>query len=356
MPNIWEVLQASIIEQSLSLEHYQQLSEWEVRDRSRVETFGINSANLQDSIHQKLGWLRSLIPILPEFPLPQGQLEQLLPWLWTLWLPLAIDIATRKQALNRPIVQGLLGGQGTGKTTLAKILKLILQQHGYKTIGISLDDLYKTRRDRQLLRQQDPRLIWRGPPSTHDVDLGITVLEQLRQPMHGQEIAIPRFDKSLWAGEGDRIASELVCNVDIVLFEGWFVGVHPIDAEAFATAPPPIITAADRQFACDMNHQLQAYLPLWNLLDSLIVLLPSDYRLSQQWRQQAEHQMIATGKSGMDDEQINQFVAYFWKALHPELFLPPLLANLDGSSLIIEIQSDRSPRSIYRPVRAGDRT
>lgn len=42
-------------------------------------------------------------------------------------------------------------------------------------------------------------LIWRGPPGTHDVELGIGVLEQLRQ---GQAAEIPQFDKALQGGAG----------------------------------------------------------------------------------------------------------------------------------------------------------
>jgi len=37
--------------------------------------------------------------------------------------------------------QGILGGQGTGKTTLAAMLSLILGQLGYHTLSLSLDDL-----------------------------------------------------------------------------------------------------------------------------------------------------------------------------------------------------------------------
>ena len=67
---------------------------------------------------------------------------------------------------------------------------------------------------------------------------------------------------------------------DIVLFEGWFVGVQPLNQNAFDTAPPPIVTATDREFARDMNAQLKDYLPLWERLDRLICSTQADYRLS----------------------------------------------------------------------------
>ncbi|MDV2994035.1 MAG: hypothetical protein N4J56_003689 [Chroococcidiopsis sp. SAG 2025] len=295
--------------------------------------------------------LRSFYPTFEHFcqttlHKPPQQLEATLR---RLWLPLGMQIVSYRQAQSRTLIQGILGGQGTGKTTLAKILSLILEHLGYRTLSLSLDDLYKTYSDRLALQQQDPRFIWRGPPGTHDIQLGLQVLERLRQSDFDSPIEIPRFDKSAWHGAGDRGTPEIVNGADIVLFEGWFVGVRPIDPSNFDRPPPPINTFEDRQFAIDMNTRLQEYLPLWDKLDRLIILYPVDYRLSQQWRKDAEHQMIATGKTGMTDLQIEQFVEYFWKSLHPDLFIKPLLQDSQRVDLVIEINCDRSIGKIYRP-------
>lgn len=266
--------------------------------------------------------------------------EAMLPILQELWLPLSIKLANQRQALGRPLIQGILGGQGTGKTTMCAVLGWLLSILGYRTLSLSLDDLYKTYSDRLALTQADPRLIWRGPPGTHDIDLGLKLLEQIR----GGEspVMVPRFDKSAYHGAGDRTQPEIVENIDIVLFEGWFVGVKPIHPDAFATAPPPIVTAEDQIFARDMNQRLEDYLPLWAKLDSLIVLYPTDYRCSLTWRQQAEQQMIAEGKSGMSNAQIEEFVNYFWRSLHPELFITPLVKSGTGCDLVIAINPDHS--------------
>jgi D-glycerate 3-kinase len=151
----------------------------------------------------------------------------------------------------------------------------------------------------------------------------------------------------LWQGAGDRTTPEIVEKADIVLFEGWFVGVRPIDPTTFDSAPEPIVTLSDRTFARDINFKLQEYVPLWQLLDRLIVLYPVDYRLSLQWRKQAEQEMIASGKTGMTNEVIEQFVAYFWRSLHPELFIKPLVENPDLVDLVIEINPDHSPGVLY---------
>ncbi|NET42267.1 glycerate kinase [Okeania sp. SIO2B3] len=344
-----QILEALKLGNFLGKKDLEILETQELIDRKRAQFFNITSENVREVIRERSLIFQSVITDYHKLPLKDNNtLENL----WKFWLPLGIKLADKCQNLGHPLVQGILGGQGTGKTTLAKILILILDKLGYNTISISIDDIYKTYAERQLLQKQDSRLIWRGPPGTHDVSLGIETLDKFRQSNHQSSdnlIPIPRFNKSLFNGAGDRIEPEMVSKVDIVLFEGWFVGVRPISEKAFHAAPPPIITETDREFARDMNRKLIDYLPLWQKLDKLIVLYPTDYHFSKQWRQQAEQQMIASGKSGMSDEQIEKFVEYFWKALHPELFITPLINNTELVDLIIEINSDHSIGKIYQP-------
>ncbi|MFE4104784.1 glycerate kinase [Almyronema epifaneia] len=327
----------------------QQLIDYELSDRRSAKAWGITPETAEAKLKQRAQLLQALIGAQAQFPLAYQQWTDLIPLLWFLWLPLGLWLAEARQSLARPLVQGILGGQGTGKTTLTQILSLILKQLGYRTVCLSIDDLYKTYAERQQLREQDPRLIWRGPPGTHNIELGLKTLEQLQQAQPAQPVDIPRFDKSAHGGEGDRVAPEQVSDIDIVLFEGWFVGVRPIAPEQFLSPPAPITSAEDKAFAKDMNQALQEYLPLWDKLDRLIVLYPEDYRLCQQWRRQAEQDMKATGRAGMSDEKIDQFVAYFWCALHPELFIKPLVDTSGVADLVIEIRSDHTPAAIYSP-------
>jgi D-glycerate 3-kinase len=333
---------------------------------NRVADETVASETSLSAVQERLQQVRSIAPTL------NSLCQESLGWeacpldlLWNLWLPLALQLARWRKELDHPLIQGILGGQGTGKTTLTKILAGILEQMDLRVCRLSIDDLYKTYAERQQLQQSDPRFRWRGPPGTHDVQLGLTLLQQLRQtnllhqtnPLHQTNhpveqqtpIAIPRFDKSLHHGAGDRTAPEFITGADIVLFEGWFVGVRPIAASAFETAPPPIISEADRAFAREINVRLQEYLPLWEQLDRLILLYPSDYHLSQQWRQQAEAEMIASGKSGMSAAEIREFVEYFWKSLHPALFIEPMRHDAELVDLVIEINADHYPERLYCP-------
>lgn len=337
----------------ISARELELLAVWELADEARARAFNITPDSAADVVRHKTDLFFSLFDELHTFP---QKSTVFIETLWNLWLPLAIQLSSEKQSFNRPLIQGILGSQGTGKTTLCQVLKVILGKMGYSTVSISLDDLYKTYADRQKLQKGDPRLIWRGPPGTHDIDLGISVLDNLRASPTSElaavdhpKIEIPRFDKSAYGGAGDRSQPEIICGADIVLFEGWFVGVNPVaDArlnEFLTAAPFPISTEADCQFARDMNVKLHDYVPLWNRLDRLIVLYPQDYRLSQVWRNQAEREMIAQGKSGMSEAEINRFVEYFWKALHPELFIKSTVEG-DRVDLVVEILDDRTVSKI----------
>ncbi|MGB3514176.1 MAG: glycerate kinase [Microcoleaceae cyanobacterium] len=350
LSNLFLVNVLKRLQQGKSLENKQWkiLEDEELIDKKRTQVFDITAANVTEVIERRADLFLSVISDYDKLALADNNT---LETLWKLWLPLAIKLAKECKQLNSPLIYGILGSQGTGKTTLAKILILILDKLGYNTISISIDDIYKTYAERELLKKQDSRFIWRGPPGTHDISLGLEVLDKLHQSFNENSdnlISIPRFNKSLFNGAGDRSEWESVSNVDIILFEGWFVGVRPIDDTVFDNPPLPIITEADREFASDMNKKLQDYLPLWEKLDKLMVLYPTDYRFSKQWRLQAEKQMLASGKSGMSDDKIEQFVEYFWKALHPELFIKPLIKNPEFVDLVIEINADHSVEKIYQ--------
>ena len=91
---------------------------------------------------------------------------------------------------GRPIVVGLCGAQGSGKSTLAAALCARLE----RAVTLSLDDLYLMRRDREALaRDVHPLLRTRGVPGTHDIPLGLAVLDAIGA---GEAVARPRFDKA----------------------------------------------------------------------------------------------------------------------------------------------------------------
>ncbi|MGF1537198.1 MAG: glycerate kinase [Elainellaceae cyanobacterium] len=355
-PKLDQLLHSAINREACDLEAFRDYQALIEHGQASVTYHALAGDQSLSAITERLQLLRKVYPDLSQLcqTLMNGP-DSPLPMMWLFWLPLAQWIDEQQQRLKRPLIQGILGMQGTGKTTLALILSRILAQLGHGVCCLSIDDFYKSYSARQQLQRRDPRLVWRGPPGTHDIDLALSALQQLRA---GLDTAVPRFDKSAHRGQGDRAAFETVAGVTVVLFEGWFVGAQPLPAEKFRPKPSlmqssplpwPIESEADYAFAHDCNERLRDYLPLWEQVDRLLVLHPSDYRLSQRWRREAEQTLVASGQSGMDDAEVDRFVHYFWRALHPELFITPLLCDRQRVDLVVEIDPHHQPQRIYAP-------
>jgi D-glycerate 3-kinase len=147
--------------------------------------------------------------------------------------PMAERIAIARSGAA-PLVVGVTGPQGSGKSAAAGALALLLRDRGLRTAVLSIDDLYLTLAERRRLAADvHPLFLTRGPPGTHDVALGIEVIERLGQP--GQ-VAVPRFDKATDDRRDPADWDVAEGPVDVILFEGWCVGARP-QPDAALTEP-----------------------------------------------------------------------------------------------------------------------
>ena len=74
---------------------------------------------------------------------------------------------------GKTLFLGFSGGQGSGKTTVSGILKIILKIFFKRKIHVSsIDDFYKTLEDRSKMSHTiHPLFKTRGVPGTHDINL-----------------------------------------------------------------------------------------------------------------------------------------------------------------------------------------
>ena len=114
------------------------------------------------------------------------------------YLPLSKKIFNRKIKNNKTIIVGLTGGQGSGKSTISNILKIILKERfKLNTVIFSIDDFYKTLNERKIMAKKiDPLFLTRGVPGTHDTKLLFNCLKQLKN-LTKKILCIPKFDKSI---------------------------------------------------------------------------------------------------------------------------------------------------------------
>ena len=122
------------------------------------------------------------------------------------------------------------GSQGSGKSTLVKILKVVLEQaQGLKVASLSLDDFYKTHSARTQMMTVHPMFQVRGVPGTHDIDL---MQQAVLALCAGQAVQVPVFDK----GRDDRVGMmDIPAGTERVLLEGWCLGARPEPVERLMT-------------------------------------------------------------------------------------------------------------------------
>ncbi|KAL6305244.1 P-loop containing nucleoside triphosphate hydrolase protein [Sparassis latifolia] len=228
-----------------------------------------------------------------------------------------------------PLLVGVQGPQGSGKTFLTSRLRHELSSppHALAVAVLSIDDLYLPHAGLAALASAHPQnglLRGRGQPGTHDVPLGAEILESLRRINDGGgAVNIPRFDKSLFGGEGDRAGSTLVSPpIDVVVLEGWCVGFYPISAEEIDRRWALPVQGLGEDFfvrrgfrkedVVDVNERLKEYVAWWECLHVFIQINPADahpYEFIYRWRLQQEHHMKSlNGGKGMTDQQVESFV------------------------------------------------
>ncbi|GAA5886690.1 hypothetical protein JCM16303_003281, partial [Sporobolomyces ruberrimus] len=239
---------------------------------------------------------------------------------------------------KRALVIGIQGPQGSGKSYLASQLESHLPTHlssststsrqALRVVNLSLDDLYHSHSTLSRIARENKGnslLEGRGQAGTHDLELGSKVLSSLRRPHldEGQVVKIPRFEKSLFGGQGDRVPEEewtkVEGDVDIVLFEGWMLGFSSITPSSSTSSSdndedplsklyslaqnlpstqreleaqtgrlsysPPFFLSHQLEHLKKINKELKEYEErLWDFVDGWIELKPEELGYVWDWR------------------------------------------------------------------------
>ena len=236
------------------------------------------------------------------------------------FLPLIRDIVEAMQSQERrPFVLGINGAQGTGKSTLAKLLSCLLQQAGYRVANLSIDDFYYSRaRRRELAATVHPLLDSRGVPGTHDVDLALLLMQQLKDAGARDHITLPGFDKAVDDCLAPEACTRLQGPFDVVILEGWFVGATPQKEVELGTPINDLERSedADGRWREYVNDALAGdYQKLFAQLHMLVMLEAPGFEAVFKWRSLQEEKLrlgAASGASGlMDSDAIARFIQHF---------------------------------------------
>ncbi|WP_415300526.1 uridine kinase [Candidatus Pelagibacter sp. Uisw_134_02] len=215
-------------------------------------------------------------------------------------IPVSFWIAKRANK-KKPLMIGLAGGQGSGKTTISSILTLILQKYfKLKVFKVSIDDFYKTRKDRKLLsKNKHPLLMTRGVPGTHDVDLMLKFFKKVKSKSF-KNLTVPKFNKSIDDRYNKSLWYKLKSKPDLIIFEGWCVGARAQTSKQLKKSINLLekVYDKDTKWRTYVNNQLKKkYKVLFKQLDGLLYLKAKNFNLLKKWRLKQERKLWVQTKN-----------------------------------------------------------
>ena len=208
---------------------------------------------------------------------------------------------SKKAKKKSPLIVGLAGGQGSGKTTISSIISLILKKYfKLKVFKISIDDFYKTKKQREILsKNKHSLLLTRGVPGTHDIKIMLDFFRKIKTK-NFKSLKLPKFNKA----NDDRYKKKhwykLKSRPDVVIFEGWCVGAKPQSLRLLKKPINAIEKAYDKSLKWRrfVNLQLKTnYKKLYSQLDSLLYLKVKNFNLLKKWRIKQEEKLWLKAKS-----------------------------------------------------------
>jgi D-glycerate 3-kinase len=249
---------------------------------------------------------------------------------------------------NRAVGIGLSAVQGCGKTTLVNLLTDCFKRDGLVCANVSYDDFYLTGTEQDAVADRykaNPLLQVRGNAGTHDLGLGTGTLKALLN--RECNVLIPRYDKSARGGRGDRGVKSTWAmqaeSADVVLLEGWMAGFEALPMTEATRARKEEKDSEDMptKHIQEINQLLQQYTEWHDQMNYWIVVGIDDVNHVYRWRLEAEHAMKKTGRDGMSDEQVHDFVSRYMPAYRT--YLPGLYASSEKKEevLMVKVGGDR---------------
>ena len=263
------------------------------------------------------------------------------------YLPICEKINSEYIKSKKTKIIGLTGGQGTGKSTISNILKIILKESfNLETVIFSIDDFYKTRKERKILAKKiSPLFLTRGVPGTHDTKMLFNCIKNLKKNRF-KKMIIPKFDKS--KDERCPKSKWLAVNKkpNIVIFEGWCIGVASQKKKDLVIPINKLEKQKDKKriWRQTVNKELQNnYQKIFNLINKLIFLKVPSFKYVYKWRLLQEKKLRAKfkGNKTMSNEQVKNFIMYYERLTKNMLKILPKKADT-----VISIDENHRLKSI----------
>ena len=184
-----------------------------------------------------------------------------------------------------------------------------------------IDDLYKTPEERDILAETiHPLCKVRGVPGTHNIKLGLDVLNSLYKANSFTETAIPSFSKTQDKHLPEEAWIKFKGKPDFIFFDAWFGGAKPI---SFNNWIPPINKLEKKEdpdgiWSKWSNKELAGdYQNLFNKIDLRLMIKVPDMNdiFESRWLQEQTLKKTLSGNMSdskiMNKDEVRNFVMHF---------------------------------------------
>ena len=235
------------------------------------------------------------------------------------------------------------GSQGVGKSTLAIIIKLVIEKiYKKKVMILSIDDYYLSKNKRnEISKKIHPLLKTRGVPGTHDIN-------KLRRHINNFNkqkfpISTPKFDKL-----EDDCSKTLnkVTSAQILILEGWCCGTSAVEDKYLYKNINKLELNLDKNFVWRKYYNSilkNQYQSVFKMFDITIYLKPPSFAYVLKWRalQEKNNAIKNNQKELMNKKELSFFIQHYEKITKWMIKTMPakadILINLDRNQKIKKI-------------------
>ena len=206
----------------------------------------------------------------------------------------------------------IAGSQGSGKSSLSKLIKLYLEKFYYKSvIIISMDNFYLSRSKRiQQSKNIHPLFLTRGVPGTHDLKL---LNKKIKQIFNKEfPIYLPIFEK---VSDTRKRTYQRVLKADVIVFEGWCAGAQPVDLNYLQKNFNNLEKYKDKNFIWrnSYNKYLNEYQKIFSKFNYFIYFQFNQWDHVLNWKYKQELELRDIKKDLGLKKYLSEFIQYYEK-------------------------------------------
>jgi len=267
-------------------------------------------------------------------------------------IPISFWIASKAKN-KKPFIVGFGGGQGSGKTTITSIISIVLKKYfKLNVFKISIDDFYKTRKERFLLSKNiHPSLMTRGVPGTHDINIMLDFFKRAKSKKF-KTLRLPKFNKAIDERYKKKLWYSLKKRPDVIIFEGWCVGARAEKNITLKKAINSLEKVDDKKLIWRrfVNQQLKSkYKKLYSQLDSLLFLKANNFSWLQEWRLKQEKKLWLKNKKSSNNKIMSKKDVFKFMQTYQRVTQNMFRYTPKYASIILNLNSNHQIKSVlYR--------